>query len=130
MNSEKMNLWFTTAAKAAGLQLTDKLTSHDQRSESGTAARKPGVEMAIFFQQADFDVDGKTFFKNYWRNNLMYMLVLQEVCLADLLEYYSSISWLLLILDFFKQAGFYAFNLLFKSEKWCSRELGTGWGFE
>jgi hypothetical protein len=47
MSSEKMNLWFTTAAKAAGLQLPDNLTAHGHRSGSG-AATMLGLDVAIF----------------------------------------------------------------------------------
>jgi hypothetical protein len=78
MNSEKMNLWFKTAAKAAGLQLPDNLTAHGHRSGGGTAAKKLGVDVAIFCQLADLDFEGKTFFRKYWRNNLMRTLVLHR----------------------------------------------------
>jgi hypothetical protein len=54
MNSEKMNFWFTTAAKAAGLQLLDKLTAHGHRSGSGTTVKKLGVDVAFFCQPSGF----------------------------------------------------------------------------
>jgi hypothetical protein len=81
-----MNLWFTTAAKPAGLQLPGDLTAHGHRSGSGTAAKELGVDVAIFCQLADLDVEGKTILKKYWRNHLMCTLVLQRRFFADLLE--------------------------------------------
>jgi hypothetical protein len=42
--------------------------------------------VAIFCQLADLDVEGKTFFRKYWRNNFICTLVLQRRFFADLLE--------------------------------------------
>jgi hypothetical protein len=105
-------LWFTTAAKAAGLQLLDKLTAHGHRSGSGTAVKKLGVDVAIFCQPADLDVECKTSFRKYWRNNLMCMLVLQRRLFADLLAKLqnSSIPGLPPILWFSSKPGFHAVN--------------------
>jgi hypothetical protein len=81
-----MKLWFKTAAKAEGLQLPDNLTARGHRSGIGTAAKKLGVNVAIFCQLVDLDVEGKTLFMMYRRNNLMCTLVLQRRFFADLLQ--------------------------------------------
>jgi hypothetical protein len=47
--------------------------------EVGQLQQKLGVDVAIFCQLADLDVEGKTFIKKkYWRNSLMCTLVLQR----------------------------------------------------
>jgi hypothetical protein len=86
MTSNLMVKWLKQAAKKATLALPEGLTSRCHRSGAATAAKKLGVEAASLCQLSDWDEDGITFRKRYWRSTLECTLLLQRRFFADLLE--------------------------------------------
>jgi hypothetical protein len=71
MEQTKSNLmvkWLKQAAKKATRALPEGLTSSCYRSGAATAAKKLGVETASLSQLGDWDEDGITFRKRYWRS--------------------------------------------------------------
>jgi hypothetical protein len=70
----------------ARLSFPEKLTSRCHRNGAAAAAKKLGVETASLCQLADWDEDGLTFRKTYWRGTLECNLLLKRRVFADLLE--------------------------------------------
>jgi hypothetical protein len=86
MNSNLMVKWLKQAAKKATLALPEGLTSRCYRIGAATAAKILGVETVSLCQLADWDEDGMTFRKMYWRSTLECTLLLQRRIFGDLLE--------------------------------------------
>jgi hypothetical protein len=89
VDSNLMVMWLKQAAKEAKLALPEGLTSRCHRSGATTAAKKLGVETVSLRQLADWDEDGLTFRKRYWRSTLNILCSCKEGFFADLLEYRS-----------------------------------------
>jgi hypothetical protein len=91
MDLNLMGKWLKQAAKRVKLALPEGLSSRCHRSGAATAAKKLGVETASRYQLVDYDEDGLTFRKRYWRSTLECSLLLQRRFFAHLVE---ARSWL------------------------------------